>query len=191
MNTPMECRITRPLIWYQNSKIWPKNFDAKRQTEPDTLKQFEKYQSLSTFRSIFIFWVIFFQIKDYYWGKEIDAAQNTLQGFVNAISDSSYAHPVDTAAKIHAMKSMTDVYVYHFGYRGKNSHTTLDINNYPPKVSNIDFLKVLESVHNNLVRKIRPHIGGQVLHPTNLRKLEENLKKLHYVHCLQKSSHTY
>ena len=83
-----------------------------------------------------------FQIKDYYWGKEIDAAQNTLQGFVNAISDSSYAHPVDTAAKIHAMKSMTDVYVYHFGYRGKNSHTTLDINNYPPKVSNIDFLKI-------------------------------------------------
>ena len=69
-----------------------------------------------------------------------------MQGFVNAISDSSYAHPVDTAAKIHAMKSMTDVYVYHFGYRGKNSHTTLDINNYPPKVSYIDFLKVLCTV---------------------------------------------
>ena len=57
-----------------------------------------------------------------------------MQGFVNAISDSAYAHPVDTAAKLHAMKSMTDVYVYHFGYRGKNTHTTLDINNYPPKV---------------------------------------------------------
>ena len=72
-----------------------------------------------------------------------------MQGFVNAISDSSYAHPVDTAAKIHAMKSMTDVYVYHFGYRGKNSHTTLDINNYPPKVSNIDFLKVCTKVRSS------------------------------------------
>ncbi len=33
------------------------------------------------------------------------------------------------------MKSMTEVYVYHFGYKGKNSHTHLDTNNYPPKVS--------------------------------------------------------
>ena len=30
--------------------------------------------------------------------------------------------------------------------------------------------KLLESVHNNLVRKIRQHIGGQFLHQTNLRK---------------------
>ena len=64
-----------------------------------------------------------------------------MQGFVNAISDSAYAHPVDTAAKLHAMKSMSDVFVYHFGYRGKNTHTTLDINNYPPKVKCI-FLKI-------------------------------------------------
>merc|ERR1719433_111039 len=28
---------------------------------------------------------------------------------------------------------MTDVFVYHFGYRGKNTHTSLDINNYPPR----------------------------------------------------------
>ena len=48
--------------------------------------------------------------------------------------DSSYAHPVDTAAKLHAMQSMENVYVYHFGYRGKFSHTKLDVNNYPPKV---------------------------------------------------------
>jgi len=75
---------------------------------------------------------LYIQIKDYYWGKEIDP--NNIQGFVNAISDSSYAHPIDTAAKLHAMKSMTDVFVYHFGYHGKNSHTSLDINNYPPKV---------------------------------------------------------
>ena len=80
------------------------------------------------------------QIKDYYWGKdefgtkieEID--KDSIQGFVNAISDSSYAHPVDTAAKLHAMQSMENVYVYHFGYRGQHSHTKLDVNNYPPKV---------------------------------------------------------
>ena len=29
---------------------------------------------------------------------------------------------------------------------------------------------VLESIHYNLVRKIRQHIGGQFLHQTNLRK---------------------
>ena len=42
----------------------------------------------------------------------------------------------------------------------------------------------LESVHNNLVRKMRPHIGGQVLHPTNLRKSSERVthnRRLHYV----------
>jgi len=80
------------------------------------------------------------QIKDYYWGKdefgtkieEID--KDSIQGFVNAISDSSYAHPVDTAAKLHAMQSMENVYVYHFGYRGQHSHTKLDVNNYPPKI---------------------------------------------------------
>ena len=79
-----------------------------------------------------------YQIRDYYWGKEIDFADKDSKGyiknFVNAISDASYAHPVDTAAKLHAMKSMENVFVYHFGYRGKNSHTQLDINNYPPKV---------------------------------------------------------
>ena len=31
--------------------------------------------------------------------------------------------------------------------------------------------RTLESVHNNLVRKIRPNIGGQVLHLTHLRKI--------------------
>jgi hypothetical protein len=31
------------------------------------------------------------------------------KGLVDAISDSSYAHPVDTAAKIHAMKSNSKV----------------------------------------------------------------------------------
>ena len=37
------------------------------------------------------------------------------------------------------------------------------------------FLRFLESVHNNLVEKIRSHIGGQVLHPTHLRKSSERV----------------
>jgi len=80
------------------------------------------------------------QIKEYYWGKDEfgtkieEISADNIQGFVNAISDSSYAHPVDTAAKLHAMQSMENVYVYHFGYRGKHSHTKLDVNNYPPKI---------------------------------------------------------
>ena len=53
---------------------------------------------------------------------------------MDAISDSSYSHPIDTASKIHAMKSNADVFVYHFGYRGVNSLTELDTNNYPPKI---------------------------------------------------------
>lgn len=56
---------------------------------------------------------------------------------VDAISDSSYSHPIDTASKIHAMKSKAPVFVYHFGYRGTNSLTQLDVNNYPPKVIRI------------------------------------------------------
>jgi len=31
------------------------------------------------------------------------------KGLVDAISDSAYAHPIDTAAKIHAMKSKSQV----------------------------------------------------------------------------------
>ena len=34
-----------------------------------------------------------------------------------------HSHPIDTASKIHAMKSQSDVFVYHFGYRGQNSWT--------------------------------------------------------------------
>ena len=32
-----------------------------------------------------------------------------------------------------------------------------------------------ESIHYNLIRKMKPHIGGQVLHPTNLRKSSERV----------------
>ena len=35
--------------------------------------------------------------------------------------------------------------------------------------SDLEFLR-LESIHYNLVRKIRKHFGGQFLHQTNLRK---------------------
>ena len=43
-------------------------------------------------------------MKDYYWGATTIDKDN-VQKVVNAISDSSYSHPVDTASKIHAMKS--------------------------------------------------------------------------------------
>ena len=52
---------------------------------------------------------------------------------MNAISDSSYSHPIDTASKIHAIKSQEPVYMYHFGYKGSNSFSQLDTNTYPPK----------------------------------------------------------
>ena len=43
---------------------------------------------------------------------------------------------------------------------------------------------LLESIHYNLVRKIKPHIGGQVLHPTLLRKSSERVmhnKRFHKI----------
>ncbi len=57
-----------------------------------------------------------------------------VQRLSDAISDSAYSHPVDTAAKIHAMRSQAPVFVYHFGYRGQNSLTQLGVNKYPPEV---------------------------------------------------------
>ncbi len=51
--------------------------------------------------------MFYFQIRDFYWGAELDV--NNPKGLVDAISDSSYAHPIDTAAKIHAMKSNANV----------------------------------------------------------------------------------
>ena len=49
------------------------------------------------------------------------------------------------------------------------------------------FSHFLESIHDNLVRKIRPHFGVQVLHPTNLIKFSERVthnKRFHYVSLL-------
>ena len=51
--------------------------------------------------------IILQQIRDFYWGTQLDI--NNPKGLVDAVSDSSYAHPVDTSAKIHAMKSNSKV----------------------------------------------------------------------------------
>ena len=59
---------------------------------------------------------IHIQVKDYYWGAaELD--KDNAHKLVDAVSDSSYSHPIDTAAKIHAMRAQSPVFVYHFGYR--------------------------------------------------------------------------
>ena len=60
------------------------------------------------------------------------------KGLVNAISDSSYSHPIDAASKIHAIKSQEPVYMYHFGYKGQNSFSQLATDTYPPKLKETD-----------------------------------------------------
>jgi len=70
------------------------------------------------------------KVKDFYLGPT-PLEPSTPEGLVNAISDSSYAHPVDTAAKVHALKSAAPVFVYHFGYRGKHSQTHVKPNEFP------------------------------------------------------------
>jgi carboxylesterase type B len=71
------------------------------------------------------------KVRDFYLGPgSMEAAGPA--GLVDAISDSSYAHPVDTAAKVHALKSAAPVFVYHFGYRGKHSQTHVRPNEFPP-----------------------------------------------------------
>jgi len=77
------------------------------------------------------------KVKDFYWG-EHDLGEETATSLVDAISDSSYAHPVDTASKIHFMHSSDPVYVYHFGYRGEHSLTHLKPNAYPPQIEKTD-----------------------------------------------------
>ena len=100
------------------------------------------------------------KVKDFYLG---DAAmdQSVAGNLVDAISDSSYAHPIDTAAKIHAMKSAAPVFVYHFGYRGKHSLANVKPNEYPPVlyqpehhygVGNGDDLMYLFPVHLGIFR---------------------------------------
>jgi len=74
------------------------------------------------------------KVRDFYFGSlPLEAAAS--KGLVDAISDSSYAHPVDTAAKVHALRSAAPVFVYHFGYRGKHSQTHVQPNHFPPQLS--------------------------------------------------------
>jgi len=65
------------------------------------------------------------KVKDHYFGDKLTKAP-----LVDAISDSSYTHPVSTAAKVHS-KNGAKVYLYHFGYRGKNSLSHIKPNEYP------------------------------------------------------------
>ncbi|XP_023348100.1 venom carboxylesterase-6 [Eurytemora carolleeae] len=77
------------------------------------------------------------KVKDFYWAeKRLD--KDIASSLIDAISDSSYAHPIDTTGKIHAMKSAAPVYVYHFGYKGEFSMTRLATNEYPPKIVDTD-----------------------------------------------------
>lgn len=77
------------------------------------------------------------KVRDFYLGdKELD--KDVANSLVNALSDSSYAHPIDTAAKIHALKSAAPVFVYHFGYHGKHSQTHVKPNEFPPVLSTPD-----------------------------------------------------
>jgi len=71
------------------------------------------------------------KVRDFYLG-DVPLDGQSVTGLVDAISDSSYAHPVDTAAKVHALKSAAPVFVYHFGYRGKHSQTHVKPNEFPP-----------------------------------------------------------
>lgn len=77
------------------------------------------------------------KVKDFYWAeKSLD--RDVASSLVDAISDSSYAHPIDTTGKLHAMKSAAQVYIYHFGYRGQHSLSHVLPNEYPPKLVNPD-----------------------------------------------------
>jgi len=77
------------------------------------------------------------KVKEFYWGeKSLD--RNIASTLVDAISDSSYAVPVDSTGKIHAMKSAAPVFIYHFGYRGQHSLTHIQPNQYPPKLIKTD-----------------------------------------------------
>merc|ERR1712088_485952 len=74
------------------------------------------------------------KVRDFYLGPT-PLEPTAPEGLVNAISDSSYAHPVDTAAKVHALKSAAPVFVYHFGYHGKHSQTHVKPNEFPQVLS--------------------------------------------------------
>jgi len=111
------------------------------------------------------------KVKDFYLADQ-ELSISTASQLIDAISDSSYAHPIDTTGKIHAMKSRAPVFVYHFGYRGQFSMTQLKANHYPPEltdsaaantqgsspygVSNSDDLMYLFPIMTGLFRPLNP-----------------------------------
>lgn len=102
------------------------------------------------------------KVKDFYWADKV-LDKDVAHFLVDAISDSSYSHPVDTASKVHAIKSNADVFVYHFGYRGQHSLTQVAPNTHPPKlitpdvqygVGNGDELMYLFPILNGIFRPL-------------------------------------
>jgi len=77
------------------------------------------------------------RVKDFYWA-DSELGHDNVQELVNAISDSSYAFPVDAASKEMMMKSGENVYVYHFTYRGEHSVTHLKPDTFPPQIEKSD-----------------------------------------------------
>ena len=97
------------------------------------------------------------KVKDHYFGDKITEAP-----LVDAISDSSYAHPFATTSMLHA-KNGANVFLYHFGYRGKHSLSHIKPNEYPPTlitpshhygVGNGDDLIYLFPIHSGLFRPL-------------------------------------
>ena len=77
------------------------------------------------------------KVREFYWAnKEIEREEAA--AVVDALTDSSYSHPIDTSVKIHFLKSSEKVYVYHFGYRGQHSWTHLKLDSFPPQIEKTD-----------------------------------------------------
>ena len=77
------------------------------------------------------------KVREFYWGsKEID--REDAAAVVDALTDSGYTHAVDTSVKIHFLKNIAPVFVYHFGYRGAHSLTHLKLDSHPPQIHKTD-----------------------------------------------------
>jgi len=122
------------------------------------------------------------KVKEFYLADQPMDGTNANQ-IIDAISDSSYAHPVDTTGKIHAMKSRAPVYIYHFGYRGQFSLTHVKPNQYPPElmtqytkhgVGNGDDLIYMFPIMTGLFRPLNPE---DLIFSTRLIQLVANFAK--------------
>ena len=77
------------------------------------------------------------KVREFYWAnKEIE--KDEASAVVDAITDSHFSHPIDTSVKIHFLKSKSNVFVYHFGYRGAHSLTHLKLDAHPPQIDKTD-----------------------------------------------------